>query len=75
MAVAKHVITVTSEAYDEDQTVRDLVKGLANHLDLVQGDAKNLKVEVIKKKSYYSYRTKITATVTVTADRAEVTPE
>lgn len=75
MAIAKHVITVTSEAYDEDQTVRDLVKGLANHLDLVQGDAKNLKVEVARKKGYYSYKTKIVATVTVTADRAEKVPE
>ena len=69
MAIVKNVITVTSNAYSEDASVRELVKALGNQLSTNNGKATGLKLESTKGR-YGSL--KLTARVTVTRQSAEL---
>jgi hypothetical protein len=65
VATVKNAITVTSNAYDENATVRGLITALGNQLASASGKATGLKLESTKGR--YG-RTKLTAKVTVTQE-------
>lgn len=71
MATTTYTITVKSDEYSDDGTVRGLVGALTNALRQTKGKAKRLSVTSTPSR-WQGYPDKLTAKVTIVRDSSEV---